>query len=153
MTKRAASGHDKLRLARRLLRSANSAAELRAAQAVLFIDEHGLSLRQAALMLGCSAATVSRLRQRFAVTPGYESLGESQWGGRRRENLRPQQERQLLRDLAGAGGGQLQVAKLHRDYVALLGRPVPDSTIYRMLRRHGWRRSGRGRYRPAEPAS
>jgi transposase len=136
-----------LQQARNLLRRAGSAAQLRAAQAVLFVDEHGLSLRQTAAMLGCSAATVSRLRRQFAAAPEEAGTVNERWGGRRRENLAPDQEQQLLEELARDGGDVAAFSTVHWAYETLLGRPVADSTVYRLLRRHGWRRAGRGRYR------
>lgn len=128
--------------ARKLLVEAQSAGELRAAQSVLFVSEYGLSVAQTAEMLGCSVPTVSRLRRwmkRSVRTP--RSLHEN-WGGRRRQNLTLEEEVVVLEPFLEEArrGGVLTVGPIWRAYETRLGRAVPDSTIYRLLWRHGWRK-------------
>lgn len=41
---------------------------------------------------------------------------------------------------AAKGGGVVVVAPTKQAYEERLGRPVPDSTIYRLLAGHGWRK-------------
>ncbi|MEA3196501.1 MAG: hypothetical protein QOF32_553 [Gammaproteobacteria bacterium] len=142
--------------ARSLLQQARTAAELRAAQSVLFAAEYGLSLRQTATMLGCSVPTVSRLRRWLKTAPARTETLHADWGGRRRQNLSLAEEKRFLntfKDLA-RGGQAVAIRSIWQAYEAKLGRSVPDSTIYRLLRRHGWHKAARGTYyHKAVPAS
>ncbi|HVA39207.1 MAG TPA: helix-turn-helix domain-containing protein [Candidatus Binataceae bacterium] len=125
--------------ARRLLHAAASAVELRAAQSVLFVADYGLSLRQTADMLGCSVSTVGRLRRWLKKTPPDGGALHARWGGRRRQNMSFVEERRFLnmfKDQATRGRG-IAVKAIWQAYEAVLGRAVPDSTIYRLLQRHG----------------
>ena len=133
--------------ARNLLRHARTAAELRAAQAVLFPAEYGLSLRQTAEMLGCSVPTLSRLRRWLKTAPAGTVL-HADWGGRRRQNLSPAEEKRFLNSLKdkARGGYAIAIRLIWQAYEAKLGRSVPDSTIYRLLLRHGWHKAARGAY-------
>ena len=89
MIDRSGNGREAVRKARLLLQRAATAAELRAAQSVLFVDDYGLSLQQTAEMMGCSVPTVGRLRRWLKTTPPNEQVLHARWGGRRRENLSP----------------------------------------------------------------
>ncbi len=141
--------------ARNLLKRAQTAAELRAAQAVLFVSDYGLSLQQTAAMLGCSPPTVGRLRRWLGSSPQNGQSMHEQWGGRRRQNLSPEEEKRFLgRFLEQARGGEaITVKAIRQAYEARLGRIVPDSTIYRLLQRHGWHKVTRGAYRDAATRS
>ena len=63
-------------------------------------------------------------------------------GGRRHQNLTVNQERALLQPLhQQAQAGQLITARsLKTRYETQVGHAVPDSTVYRLLARHQWRR-------------
>jgi len=148
MTGRMGDSRETVLRARSLLQRARTAAEVRAAQAVLFITEYGLSLQQTAEMLGCSVPTVSRLRRWLkAAHPNRRAL-HADWGGRRRQNLSLDEERRFLNSFKGqARGGQaIAIRAIWQAYETKLRRSVPDSTIYRLLRRHGWRKAARGAY-------
>ena len=137
-----------VRRARLLLRRADTAAELRAAQSVLFVDHYGLSLQRTAEMLGCSVPTVSRLRRWLKATPPNEQALHAHWGGRRRQNFSFAEEKRFLGAFVNQGrdGRGIAVKSIWRAYEAMLGRSVPDSTIYRLLQRHGWHNAARGAY-------
>lgn len=128
--------------ARKLLHQARTAAELRAAQSVLFVADHGLSIEQTAARLGCSAPTVSRLRRWLKAKPSGRGGLHERWGGRRRQNLSLDEETRFLEPFLDQAriGGVVTIGPIWRAYEAKLGRPVPDSTIYRLLWRHGWRK-------------
>ena len=148
MRDRSGSYREVVRRARLLLKRASTAAELRAAQSVLFVDDYGLSLQQTAGMMGCSVPTVGRLRRWLKTTPPNEQTLHARWGGRRRQNLSLAEERKFLntfknQDREGQG---IAVKSIWQAYEALLGRAVPDSTIYRLLQRHGWHNAARGAY-------
>jgi transposase len=153
---RSGNSREVVRRARLLLQRAASAAELRAAQAVLFVDDYGLSLRQTAEMMGCSVPTVGRLRRWLKTTPPNEQVLHAHWGGRRRQNLSFAEEKRFLTTFKNQGrdGQGIAVKSIWQAYEAMLGRSVPDSTIYRLLQRHGWHNAARGAYQgKTSPAS
>jgi transposase len=156
MTARTGGTREIVLRARTLLQQARTAAELRAAQSVLFAAEYGLSLQQTAEMLGCSVPTVSRLRHWLKAAPARGPALHAEWGGRRRQNLSLAEEKRFLnafKDQA-RGGQPIVLRSIWQAYEVKLGRSVPDSTIYRLLRRHGWHKAARGTYHHrAVPAS
>src|SRR6266581_3810674 len=90
---------------------------------------------------GVSLTTVRR------VISGYNRLGLAAIetpgkGGRRHEYLTVEQERQLLAPFfARAERGEIATAgEIKRAYEAQVGHEVDESTIYRLLARHGWRK-------------
>ncbi len=90
---------------------------------------------------GVSLTTVRR------VISGYNRLGLAAIetpgkGGRRHEYLTVEQERQLLAPFfARAECGEIATAgEIKRAYEAQVGHEVDESTIYRLLARHGWRK-------------
>jgi hypothetical protein len=148
MSDRSGNSREMVRRAQLLLQRAATAAELRAAQSVLFVNDYGLSLQQTAEMLGCSVATVGRLRRWLKTTPPNEQALHAHWGGRRRQNLSFAEEKRFLNTFKNRGryGQAIALKSIWQAYEAMLGRSVPDSTIYRLLQRHGWHSATRGAY-------
>lgn len=133
---------------------ASGVRELREAQAVLLPALHGLSLQQTGRLIGRSRASVTRLRSRFKRGVEHPQEPRGQWGGRRRENLSVEQEAAFLAPFLeqAQGGGILVVAPIRIAYEEALGRKVPESTVYRLLARHGWRKiAPRPRHPKADP--
>jgi transposase len=94
-----------------------------------------------ALHTGVSATTVHR------VISTYNRLGPAAVetpgkGGRRHQYLTLQEEKQFLAPFfAQAERGEIAtVQELQRAFEAKVGHEVDDSTIYRLLDRHGWRK-------------
>jgi hypothetical protein len=88
-------------------------------------------------------------------TQGEQTLLGGGRGGRFHENLTRAQEAELLAGLLpqAQAGGVLVVSEIKAQYEQLLGRPVPKSTIYRMLARHGWRKlAPRPRHPQSDPS-
>ncbi len=90
---------------------------------------------------GVSVPTVRR------VISGYNRLGVAALetpgkGGRRHEYLTVEQEREFLAPFfARAQRGELATAgEIKRAFEAQVGHEVDESTIYRLLHRHGWRK-------------
>src|SRR6266566_5896784 len=90
---------------------------------------------------GASVPTVRR------VISGYNRLGlvaleTPGKGGRRHEYLTVEQEREFLATFfARAQRGELATAgEIKRAFEAQVGHEVDESTIYRLLHRHGWRK-------------
>lgn len=90
---------------------------------------------------GVSVPTVRR------VISGYNRLGPVALetpgkGGRRHEYLTVEQEREFLAPFfARAERGEIATAgEIKRVFEAQVGHEVDESTIYRLLHRHGWRK-------------
>jgi transposase len=90
---------------------------------------------------GVSVSTVRR------VISGYNRLGVAALetpgkGGRRHEYLTVDQERELLAPFFGrAQRGEIATAgEIKRAFEAQVGHEVDESTIYRLLHRHRWRK-------------
>jgi transposase len=89
----------------------------------------------------------------------YQKTGEaallvSTRGGRHRENLSLEEEKELLGPFfeKSKAGGILIVKEIKLAYEGKVGGKVPKSTIYRMLARHGWRKvSPRPHHPKADP--
>jgi transposase len=90
---------------------------------------------------GVSKATVHQVistYNRFGVA-AVETAGK---GGRRREYLTVEEERAFVAPFfARAEKGEIATtAEIHQAFEERIGHEVEDSTIYRLLNRHGWRK-------------
>lgn len=135
-------GEENLEWAREVLAQAQTAEQLRQAQAVVLPLDYALSLEQTASAIGRSVAWTCRLRNRFLAG---EIVGDGQRqlrGGRRRENMNAEQERAFLAPFLQAAerGSILVVGQLKGELEARLGRSVALSSVYNLLHRHGWRK-------------
>lgn len=128
--------------AEQAVKRAGGARELREALAVLLPVLHGLSLEDTGRLIGRSRATVVRLRGRFKQGVEHPEQTPRQWGGRRRQNMTQEEEAVFLAPFfeQAKQGGILVVAPIQAAYEKALGRKVPESTVYRLLARHGWRK-------------
>ena len=129
-------------LALKSLKSARTVDELRHAQAVAFPDRFGIDLDRTAQMIGKSRSSVARLRKEFVPLAKGQTLPRQNWGGRRRQNMARQEEERMLAPFLDEAkkGGILIVSPIKTAYEKAIGHEVPDSTIYRLLARHGWRK-------------
>lgn len=105
-----------------------------------------------ALHTGVSIPTVRAVISRYNRL-GPAALDTPGKGGRRNQHLTPQQEQTFLApffERAERG----QIATVHEIHTALqtqLGTSVHESTVYRLLHRHGWRKlAARSRHPKAE---
>lgn len=139
---RVARGHDVLEQAKTAIAEANTVDELRAAQAVVLPLEYGLSLAQTAGAIGVSLRWASALRNRYRRIARGEEAPRQRRGGRRRQNLRPEEEAEFLAPFfeSAKSGGVLVVGPIHSALEERLGRKVPLSSVYNLLHRHGWRK-------------
>jgi transposase len=128
--------------AKMLAAQAASAEDLRCAQAVLLPALLNATLEQAAAVLGVGRATVGRYQAKVRRRLTHPTELEPQWGGRRREAMSAEEEREFLQPWVelSADGGMLVVAPLRAALAQRLGRPVTHSVVYRLLARHGWRK-------------
>jgi len=125
----------------RRLKEAKTKGEFQRIQCMWLRAELSLSATEVAKALGWQAASVRNLWSHYFTEGESFLLGKSQ-GGRRRENLSLQEERNLLADFQkkATTGGIIIVIDIKSEYEKAVGHEVPYSTVYRMLARHGWRK-------------
>ena len=123
---------------RQLLASAHSRNEYRRIQSIYF---YGYSAVQIADMVGLKIQTIRNLHAAY-LKEGEAVLQLTGQGGRHRSNLSVQEEDALLSgfEVDGKLGDIVEVGQIHRAYEQRLGRSVANSTVYRLLHRHGWRK-------------
>ena len=102
--------------------------------------ERAYSSRQIADIVDCSEGLVKKVIGDYG-REGLAGILRGSFGGNRRNLSYAEEEKLLVPFLAKAEKGQmLIVSDIHRAYESVLGREVPNSTIYRMLDRHNWRK-------------
>lgn len=126
---------------RQLLASAHSLSEYRRIQSIYFRAKYGYSAVQIADMVGLQIQTIRNLHAAY-LKEGEAVLQLTGQGGRHCSNLSMQEEDALLSAFEEDGklGDMLEVGQIQRAYEQRLGRSVPNSTVYRLLHRHGWRK-------------
>ena len=153
---RPARGAEVLEMAQEMILRAKTIDELRQAQAVVLPLAYGLSLEQTARVIGRSVVWTCRLRNRFLAG---ETVGDGQRerpGGRRRENLSVDRERELLQPFLerARNGSILVVPQIMAKLEVALGRSLALSSVYNLLHRHGWRKLAAGKSHPqSDPAA
>lgn len=142
---RTASGAEHVVAAYALLRNAKTTDQLRLAQAVLLPLELGLSIEQTARAIGRSTGATCSMRNRFASLSGRPTEAcRGKHDLRNHAHADLDVEARILDEVLarpsvrrGAVLSQLKPAIETR-----LGKVIALSSVYRMLARHGWRRSG-----------
>lgn len=131
------------------LKQAKSKTEFQRIQCLWLRASLGLNADQVATALGWQPTSVRRLQAQY-LNEGAQVLKAVGRGGRRNQNLTVEQERQLLTQFGTQAeeAGMLEVSQIKRAYEAIIGHPVPKSTVYRMLARHGWRKIAPRRRHP-----
>jgi transposase len=123
------------------LKQARTIAEFQRIQCVLMRATTDCSASQIAQILGWATATVHITHSRWAREGEaiFELKGK---GGRRSQNLTEAEEAEVLAPFVeqATAGNVLKAADIQAAYEARVGRAVPNSTIYRLLKRHGWRK-------------
>jgi transposase len=140
---RPASGDEKVLLnARDAIASAQTVEQLRQAQAVVLPLDYGLSLADTAQVIGVSPGWACQLRRRFMHGQVAGAPGAPTAGGRKRENMTLQEEREFLAPFfeQAAIGGILVVGQVKAALDKRLGREVALASAYNLLHRHNWRR-------------
>lgn len=103
--------------------------------------ECGQTPAQIAETLGWHLNTVRATQQDFAHR-GIEAIQEKSRGGRHNASMTVEEEAAFLNGFTerDGEGSLLVVAEVRRALETHLGKPIADSTIYRLLARHGWRK-------------
>lgn len=102
-----------------------------------------LSAQEIAKAIGLSVSTVRRIRTEFG-RDGIQAIdGKGNRGGRRNQCMSFEEESAFLRNHAElfSRTGVADVGALKEAFEATVGRAVHKTTIYRLLERHGRKRS------------
>lgn len=151
------SGADQLETAKKLLKKAKTADELRAAQAIVLPLALGLSLEQTAVAIGRSVGVTCTMRTMFGrVLRGEKKVARCKRELRNRAKASLEKESQILDEVLSqaATGGVVIVPPLKPLVEAKLGKSIGLSTLYLMLSRHGWRKLAPDKSHPkSDPAA
>jgi hypothetical protein len=140
--RRIQSNIERWRQAERILRRTKCMKQLKQAQAILLPEKYGLTLVQTAALLGVSQSRVTQLR-RLPLRDDDEQAPLR--GGRKRQNMTPEEEAIFLAPYVQRSADCLPTAAdIKQRLDAYLGRAVPLSSIYNLLKRHGLMRAPRG---------
>ena len=128
--------------ARQAIASAQTVAQLRQAQAVVLPLDYGLSLADTAQVIGVSPVWVCQLRRRFMQGQIAGAPDAPTTGGRKRQNMSLQEEREFLAPCVeqAATGGVLVVGQIKAALDQRLGREVALASAYNLLHRHDRRK-------------
>jgi transposase len=140
---RPASGDDEiLKKARQAIASAETVEQLRQAQAVVLPLDYGMNLVDTAQIIGASPGWTCQLRRRFIHGQVAGSLDSPTAGGRKRQNMSQEEEREFLAPFLAqaATGGVLVVGQIKAALDKRLGRKVALASVYNLLHRHDWRK-------------
>lgn len=140
--------------ARQAIASAQTVEQLRQAQAVVLPLDYGLSLAQTARVLGVSPGWACQLRRRFMQGQIAGAPDAPRAGGRKRQNMTLQEEREFLAPFfeQAAAGGILVVGQIKAALDKRLGRKVALASAYNLLHRHGWRKLAPDKHHPQSDA-
>lgn len=123
------------------LKKAEGKPEFQRIQSILLRATLGASAKDIAQVVGWTTGTVRVMHSLYAKE-GDAFFEVARRGGRHRQNMTVEQEEAFLSPFLerAKAGGILVVAEIKRAYEVMLGREVAESTVYRMLARHGWRK-------------
>lgn len=125
----------------RLLRETKNKQEFERILCVWLKMALSLSSKQIAIAIGWTPASVRRIQARFS-REGIECFVNKRSGGRKRENISIEREKQILAKFARQTrrGAALNVQQIKYAYELSAEKSVSRSTIYRLIERHGLRR-------------
>jgi transposase len=137
---RPARGKEALEVAKKFLEAAQTANELRICQAVIFPLELKMTTAETAACIGRSVTWTTRNRNAFIKHCGFPVKPRP--GGRKRENMSPEEEKEFLKPFFDKArvGGILIVGEIHRALEKKLGRKAALASAYNLLHRNGWRK-------------
>jgi transposase len=124
-----------------LLKKSSSIWEHRRIQCILFRTQ-GMSAEHTARLVGLHPASVWRIWSAYLQDGEKALLGEKRGKVRGNAHLTIKQEEKILRSfLRKSDCGQLvTISQVHIALCNKLKKEVDESTTYRMLKRHGWRK-------------
>ena len=128
--------------ARDVAKKTRDARELRQAISVVLSGVMGMTLPRVGDLIGRSRASVACYQSEFRSWFRGRQVKERKWGGRRRAYLTFEEEKEFLSGFfeVASRGGILVVSEVSTAFEKKLGHKVAETTVYRMLARHGWRK-------------
>ena len=135
------SDEEQTRLAK-MLKKSKTKEEFQHIQCILIRSYHPyMTALDISNIVGLSESSVWRIQANYNKQ-GSDIISADKRGGRHRENLSIEAEKALLETFfdKAATSGIIVVKEVQLAYEKLIGHEVPESTIYRMLARHGWRK-------------
>ena len=104
--------------------------------------DYGMSLADTAKLIGVSVGWACQLRRRFMRGQVAGAAGAPKVGGRNRQNMSLEEEREFLAPFleSAAAGGLLVVGQIKAALDRRLGRTVALASAYNLLHRHHWRK-------------
>ena len=123
------------------LKKAEGKSEFQRIQCILLRATLGASAKDIAQVVGWTIGTVRVMHSHYAKE-GAAFFDVAHRGGRHRQNMSLEEEVTFLAPFFDRAktGGILVASEIKAAYEAKLGRKVAESTVYRMLARHGWRK-------------
>ena len=137
------------------LKKAEGKPEFQRIQCILLRATLGASAKDIAQVVGWTTGTVRVMHSHYAKE-GDDFFEIAHRGGRHRQNMTLEAESRFLAPFfeRAKAGGILTVSEIKAAYEAQLGREVAESTVYRLLARHGWRKiAPRPSHPKADPAA
>ena len=100
----------------------------------------GKSAREIASVTGLQERYIPQLTAKY-LSGGIEAISRNHYGGNRR-NISVEKEEEILKPfLEKAKKGQIiEVSAIKTSYEEAVGHAIGSGQIYRVLRRHGWRK-------------
>jgi len=101
----------------------------------------GLSAQKIAEVVGLNRGSVEQIIARY-LKDGAKTLESVGGGGRRHAYLTVEEERIFVKRFVpkASEGGIVVVNEIINEFEDLIGHKVAESTVYRLLARHGWRK-------------
>ena len=142
MSRPAGGDEEVLAKAREAISTAQTAEQLRQAQAVVLPLDYAMSLADTAQVIGVSPGWACQLRRRFMLGQVAGAADAPKAGGRNRQNMTIEEEREFLAPFfaSAAAGGILVVGEIKAALDKRLGRKVALASAYNLLHRHDWRK-------------
>ncbi len=155
MSRPASGDAEVLMSARKAIASARTVEQLRQAQAVVLPLDYSLSLADTARVIGVSPGWACQLRRRFICGQIAGAPDAPAAGGRKRQNMSLQEEREFLAPFLqqATTGGVLVVGQIKAALDQRLGRKVALASAYNLLHRHDWRKLAPDKRHPQSDAA